>query len=299
MDNEHAFRQQLSQRLSGTHLGLWLLIPFHLQLGTWQILQNWLGTQDPISCRLALQMIHESALCVPRIRAKNTLCHQGFAQLNGLSFLATDTAIHHLCDINIAQTIQMQLALAQRRKALGHYHPGNVWVLDPHRIPSYTQRITVKKKKKSDAPATKMLQNFFCNDAITGQPIAFLIASGGKNCASSTLQLLRLIEKIDFLPALFLADKEHYVVELLTYVAQHPKMNAIVPVIKSARIRKIMEQLTYTEHWPAYATAKTEFCFKGHQQLFYLNAQRTELEQQQIDYKAFIATSEQHCSTTN
>ena len=157
LSNERKFRQQLAQRISGTHLGLWLLIPFHLKLATWSILQGWLGNSHPIDCRLLLQLVHESALCVNRIRAKNTLCHQGFAQVNGLSFLATDKIIHHLCDRPINQTIAMQLTLAKKRKSLGHYHPSYVLALDPHRVPAYTSNLSAHWAKNGASSAKSRL----------------------------------------------------------------------------------------------------------------------------------------------
>ena len=235
-------------------------------------------------------------LCVRiELELKNTLCHQGFAQANGLCFLATDKTIHELCDsLSIEKTIRMQIALAKNRKQLGHYHPACLLALDPHRIPTYTKRICPKKKKKPEDKATKVLQNFFCNDALTGQPIAFLIASGGRSCSTSTLQLLQIIEQIDLLPALFLADKEHYTFEVLQYFAKHEKMDAIVPAIQTAKVKKMMQALNYTEHWPAYATATTDFYFNGQPQLFQLIAQRTGLEFQNPSFKGFIATSKHH-----
>ena len=46
-----------------------------------------------------LQLVNEAAICQNRVRKKNALCNQGFALANGLSFLATDEAIHELLDI--------------------------------------------------------------------------------------------------------------------------------------------------------------------------------------------------------
>ncbi|MCB9292204.1 MAG: hypothetical protein H6559_03595 [Lewinellaceae bacterium] len=110
--NERRLRQQLAQRVSGTHLGLMLLLPFHLKLGAWPMLQQYLGTGDSLACRMALQMVHEAAICTNRIRAKNTLCNQGFALANGLSFLPTDKQIHELSyGQNIEQSQALQLAL--------------------------------------------------------------------------------------------------------------------------------------------------------------------------------------------
>jgi len=33
----------LAEKISGTHVGLWLLIPEHLRLGTWDLLKAWTG----------------------------------------------------------------------------------------------------------------------------------------------------------------------------------------------------------------------------------------------------------------
>lgn len=261
-----------------------------MKLGTWSILQNWLGKCDEIEQRLLLQLVHESALCNNRIRPKNTLCQQGFAQVNGLSYLATDKMIHHLCDMPIAQTLAMQLTLAKKRKELGHYHPSFVLALDPHRVPTYSKRISPKRKKKPTEKSSKMLQHFFCNDALTGQPIIFLIASGAQSCTPMTLQLLGFIEQLGLLPNLILADKEHYAVEVLNYILQHEQMQAIVPAVKSARITNLLPKLSYTQHWPAYATATTEFQFLNNPHTFHLISQRTGPVDQPLFFKPFIAT---------
>ncbi len=92
---ERGLRQLLANKVSGNLLGLWLLVPEHLRLGSWDLLVGW--SAQPASCaeaRLALQMVHEAALCVTGIRQQRCLAHKGFEALNGLPFIATDTAIH-------------------------------------------------------------------------------------------------------------------------------------------------------------------------------------------------------------
>ena len=61
---ERDVRQMLADKISGTLVGLWLLLPEHLRLGTWDLLTAWAGSSAPnaIQPRLALQMVHESAL---------------------------------------------------------------------------------------------------------------------------------------------------------------------------------------------------------------------------------------------
>ena len=68
---ERNVRQLLSDRVSGNLIGIWMLIPEYLKLGTWDLLRSW--TADPTSHlhpRLAMQLVNEAALCVTGIRQK-------------------------------------------------------------------------------------------------------------------------------------------------------------------------------------------------------------------------------------
>lgn len=289
--NEQHFRQQLAQRISGTHLGIWLLTPFLLKLDAWGLLQSWIG-KDLIQCRMGLQMVHEAAICVNRVRAKDTLCHQGFAQAHGLSFLATDEAIHGLCSgISMEGSFQMQIALAKKRQSLGHYQPQAILAIDPHRIPTHSQRLTPKKKKKPGEKATKTLQTFFCNDALNGQPFGFTIGSAGVNCTKASLDLIQLLEQLDLPSALLLADTEHYTIELLHAIALHPRFDIIVPAPANAKMNRLMQGLTYKEHWPGYAIATAEYRFDKDKPAFLLIAQRTGLKPEDFIFKGFLSTS--------
>ena len=290
--NERRLRQQLAQRVSGTHLGLMLLLPFHLKLGAWPMLQQYLGTGDSLACRMALQMVHEAAICTNRIRAKNTLCNQGFALANGLSFLPTDKQIHELSyGQNIEQSQALQLALAQRRKQLGHYNEANILALDPHRIVTQSGRIMPRKKKMPREKAAKMMQTFFCNDALSGQPFGFGIASPGRSCTRASTQLLSFLEQIGLPSALLLADTEHYTVELLSTILEHPSFDIIVPAPNAKHVRQLYPAMEFKQHWPGYALASAPFQFKGHEQTFQLIVQRTGLTK--FSYKPFVSTSSQ------
>jgi hypothetical protein len=82
---ERGVRQRLADKISDTMVGLWLLVPEHLRLGTWDLLCGW--TQQPaarIEPRLALQLVHEAALCVKAIRDRRRMTYRGFEVLNGL-----------------------------------------------------------------------------------------------------------------------------------------------------------------------------------------------------------------------
>jgi hypothetical protein len=76
---ERSVRQLLADKVSGNLVGLWLLIPEHLRLGTGDLLCGWTGepTLRP-EPRLALQLVHEAALCTTGVREKRSLSQNGF-----------------------------------------------------------------------------------------------------------------------------------------------------------------------------------------------------------------------------
>ena len=112
----------LADRVSGDLAGIWLLVPEHLRLGTWDLLCGW--TQQPgqrAEPRLALQLVHEAAVCTTGIRAERTLHSRGgFELANGLPFVAADKTIHELLSERTVQDCQrLQVALG---KLLHHGH---------------------------------------------------------------------------------------------------------------------------------------------------------------------------------
>jgi len=75
--NEGEFREQLSEKVSGIAVGMWLLVPGLLKLGAWDIIKAWSNTTDlDIESRIALQLVNETALCINRVRKKNSMGHQ-------------------------------------------------------------------------------------------------------------------------------------------------------------------------------------------------------------------------------
>ena len=61
---ERGVRQRLADKISDNLAGLWLLVPEHLRLGTWDLLRAWTRqTPQRREPRWALQWVHEAALC--------------------------------------------------------------------------------------------------------------------------------------------------------------------------------------------------------------------------------------------
>ena len=87
----------LADKISGTLVGSWLLIPEHLRLGTWDLVCGWCGRDGArLEPRLALQLVNEAVLCAARIRQRRSLSQKGCELACGLPFVATDQAIHTL-----------------------------------------------------------------------------------------------------------------------------------------------------------------------------------------------------------
>ena len=258
-------RQLLCNKIMGNMVGIWLLIPEHLRLGTWDLLQRWTNCQTPdVEPRIALQLVHEAAFCLTGQRQKRTLSQQGFEVANGLPFVVSDKAVHHLLELHtVAQAQAVQIMLGKLRCALGHYN-GNVLAIDPHRIPSYSKRQMVRRKKDPHAPATKQLQTFFLFDCDSKEPIGFSLGSSSRTVAQATPPLLEMAAQIlgPSAHSLVLADTEHYVLDLLHHVRQHSPFSLLVPM----PLRKsALQELTtipaerFRRHWIGYATLQRAY----------------------------------------
>lgn len=288
----------LAQKVSGTSVGLWLLVPELLRLGIWDILKTWTGDLDmALEPRIALQMINESALCINRIRRQNSLGHQGFQLVNGMGRLVTDQQAHVLMNYHtMEQTRQMLVNLGLQRQLSGHYQGGLI-AIDPHRMLSSSKRVMAKKRKKSDAPSKKMLQTFFAVSAQTGQPIMSTMASTGVPTSQATLALLHSVNRIIKSDALLMADKEHFTYTLFKETQRQENLNLLTPVLNTSRLQRHIRTLTYKPLWAGFALAETSFKFTGHPEAFRLIAERKGEREEDFTYSAFITTSGKNAKT--
>jgi len=68
---ERGVRQMLSDKVSGDMVGLWLLAPEHLRLGTWDLLCGWTAREpNQIEPRLGMQLVHEAAFLDDAARSR-------------------------------------------------------------------------------------------------------------------------------------------------------------------------------------------------------------------------------------
>ena len=288
----------LADKVSGSLLGLWLLVPEHLRLGTWDLLVGWTGRPgDQVEPRLALQLIHEAALCVTGLRQKRSLSQKGFELANGLPFVAADPAIHDLLDAHtVAEAQALQVALGKIRRASGHFR-GQVLAIDPHRMRSYSKRQMRRRQNTLDGSAYKTAQTFFCLDVDTHQPIAFTTASSARTVTQATPELLAMVQNIlnpTSTKPLVLADTEHVSVELFDHVCQNTPFDLLVPLPRRQSLCQNLQTLDpgrFTPHWAGFATATEPFHFAHSHTPLHQFIQRCGERPDQWQLKGFLCTS--------
>ena len=285
---EREVREQLSKKVSGGYLGLWLLIGEHLRLGSWDLLKGWTGgNNSDLNPRLAMQVVNESALCVNGVRPVRSLSHQGFELLNGLPFLATDKSIHTLLDEHtIAQAQAMQIALGKLRYARGDYN-NKLFAFDPHRITTYSKRIMPTKKSNRKSRAKKVMQTFFSVEAISGQPVAFTLGSSATTTSKASIELLKMMKSILPFNGLVMADTEHATSNIINAFTQDQQFDVIIPMPLAEKTKKIMKGLTYQRKWAGYALGETTYKMSNVDLPIKLVVQRTGEIESEYKYKPF------------
>lgn len=283
----------LAEKISGTYAGLWLLLPEHLRLGSWDLLMAWSGANSAnlVDPRLALQVVHESALCLSGVRQKRSLRLKGFETLNGLPFVATDWSIHQLFDRHtVADAEALQLALGKLRYARGDY-PGGVVLLDPHRIQTWSQRNVPLNKAKKSAPTRKTIQTFFAIDGESGQPLSGGIGSSAVTITQATLPLVERLSAILQGKALLIGDGEHFTIEMLDRLADHHRFSFLFPIPKRKAVLEQIVKLHFTPLWAGYAVAEWEYQLADRDKTIRAVVQRTGENPDNYDYKPFATTS--------
>jgi len=292
-------RQLLANKVSGTLVGVWLLIPELLRLGVWELLCGWTRqTGTRIEPRLALQLVNESALCVNAVRARRCLSQKGFELANGLPFVASDRAVHDLLnERTVADTRALQIALGRIRATTGDFS-GRLLALDPHRMPSASKRQMPQQRPKPELPARKCSQGFFSIDATTSQPLCCTLASSGRTVAQATPELLEMTQQI-LRPApgqaLVMADGEHFVTELICSIARQTPFDLLTPIPNQPAYRRQLREIPATDfvhRWAGMATAKKIFRLADDDQPLWQFIERDGEIPEQYRYRGFLCTAD-------
>ncbi len=299
---ERQVRQALADKISGNQVGIWLLLPEHLRLGTWDLMLGWSGLPpERVEPRLALHLVNEAAMCLCSYRHQRTLSQKGFELANGLPFVPTDFAIHELLQSHTVQQAQeLQIGLGKLRRVAKHF-AGSLLALDPHRIPSYSKRQMRRHRSSVEEKPAKMAQTFFLLDCATGQPVCFSLSSAAQSVAQASPELLQVAAEIlGAAPGaankpLVLADKEHYCQELFSAVREQNVFDLLsaLPAYHNAveRWHKVPSE-AFTEHWPGYASSIQPYHFKAEPEVLYHEyVQRNGSRKEDYHYQGFLSTA--------
>jgi hypothetical protein len=290
----------LADKVSGNLVGVWLLIPEHLRLGTWDLLCGWSSRAGgEVEPRLALQLVHEAALCNSGHRYQRRLSQRGFELANGLPFVASDPAIHYLlAEHTVAEAQRLQVALGQIRHAAGDYR-GRLLAIDPHRLRSYSKR-QMRRIHHHQAPKPcKVLPTFFALDPDTHQPVCFTTATAARTATTAAVELLQLAAEI-LAPSpgqiLVMADVEHVAADLFRHLQTRTPFDLLVPMKNE---RWLLEQLQtlpaeqFTRRWAGFATLKQPYRMaKRETDGLFRFVQRTGERPEDYRFGAFISTTD-------
>ena len=297
---ERGVRQLLADKISGNMVGLWLLIPEHLRLGTWDLLCGWSGQLgERVEPRLALQLIHEAALCSTGLRQQRSLSQRGFELANGLPFVASDVAIHNLlAEHTVAESRRLQVALGQIRRTSGDF-AGKLLAIDPHRTRSYSKRQMRRYRDDQKTRPFKVAPTFFALDADTHQPVCFTIATSARTATMAAIDLLEQAAEI-LAPqpgkTLVLADLEHLTVDLFQHVQLHTPFDLMVPMKSERWLWKQLRAIPseqFTRRWAGFATMKRPYKMASYSAgPFFQFAQRSGERPDAYRFGAFLSTTD-------
>jgi hypothetical protein len=293
-------RQLLADKVCGNLVGLWLLIPEHLRLGTWDLLCGWSAQPgDHVEPRLALQLVHEAALCSTGVRQQRALSQRGFELANGLPFVASDMAIHNLlAQHTVVHSQRLQVALGRIRRASGDYQ-GKLLAIDPHRMRSYSKRQTRRYREDPKSKALKMGQTFFALDPDTHQPLCFTTATAARTATTAAIELLDLATEI-LAPKpgqiMVMADMEHQTAELLNHVRLQTPFDLLVPMKNVQSLQKQLRAIPperFTRRWAGFSTLKQPYQMaKGRAENLFQFVQRNGERPEEYRFGAFLSTSD-------
>jgi hypothetical protein len=291
-------RQALADKVMGNLAGIWLLVPELLRLGAWDLVGGWTArAPERVEPRLALQLIHEAALCRTGLRHRRSLTQRIFELVNGLPFLASDQAVHELLGARtIAESLHLQVTLGQVRRASGHFR-GRLLAVDPHRVRSFSKRHMRLHRRDDAIRPTKVAQTFFVLDVETGQPVCFTTGTAARSAPAAAEELLALAaEVLDTGPgeALVLVDSEHFTAELLDRVKTGMHFDLLVPMPGGAALRRQLSAWppeVFQPRWAGYATTKRVYHPQDSQAgPFYQYVQRQGERPEDYRFKAFLCT---------
>jgi hypothetical protein len=138
---EKELEERLSSGFTSPYVGGLFLVPYHLQLGSWEMLSALLpdkiGGIPPQ--KLGLQVIHHSLYGIKGARELDELRESSYGLLNGLPFICSPVSENRFFNqIPTDHSEEFLLEMGKRQKQLG-YLKGNIVNTDGHSIRSFSR----------------------------------------------------------------------------------------------------------------------------------------------------------------
>ena len=245
-----------------------------------------------------MQLVHEAAVCTTGIRAERTLHKRGgFELVNGLPFVASDQAIHHLLnERTVSDSMCLQVALGKIRLASGCFR-GKVLAIDPHRVRAHSKRRMRKRPQQTGQRAVKTSQTFWVLDADTHQPVCFTTGTSARSVTDATPELMDLAHSIlhpESGSTLVIADSEHLSGILVDEVHHRTGFDLLIPLPNRANYRKKFREIPeeqFAPRWAGYATAKISHKMRRGGQYYHLVQRNGECPDEWV-FNGFMSTSD-------
>ena len=243
-----SIQKELEERLrsgfTSPYVGGLFLVPYHLQLGSWEMLSTLLpdkigGIPPP---NLGLQVIHHSLYGIKGTRELDELRESSYGLLSGLPFICSPVTENRFFNqIPTAHSEEFLLEMGKRQKQLG-YLKGNIVNTDGHSIRSFSRMHMPKSYLSKEKIYDKSIRTFWTQDQGTKNPIFLKASYSGTTVSMAVPDLMDKTLQILQNPFLSAMDKEHFVGTLLSQLDEKG-IRVILPMRNSDKRLKEMEAI--------------------------------------------------------
>lgn len=224
------------------------MVPYHLQLGSWEILSSLLpekiGGIPPQ--KLGLQVIHHSLYGIKGTRELDELRDSSYSLLSGLPFICSPvTESRFFNQIPTSHSEEFLLEMGRRQKQLG-YLKARIVNTDGHSIRSFSRMHIPKSYLSKEKIYDKNIRTFWTQDQETKNPIFLKAYYSGTTVSMAVPGLMDKTLEILQNPFLSAMDKEHFVGTLLSQLDKRG-IRVILPMRSSAKRLKEMDGIDVSQ----------------------------------------------------
>jgi hypothetical protein len=296
-----SLEQQVEQRLRTgfitQYAGGFLLLAYHLELGSWSLLQALDGQKEQglPGRKLGLQWVHEGLFGIDRIAELDGLRDDGFDMLNGLPFIVSPASEYRYFEnLQTHAVYDFLCAMGQRRQALGFFD-GQIVNFDGHCRRTFTQVKMPKTWMTKLQQGAKAIRVYVSQDQITREPVMLTWGYSGYTVGMATPNLAATTRRILGQEFLSVMDAEYCVGQLLHYLDHDLRLRVLVPVKQNPSRCREMEEIPgdqFQRVCQQLEIAQVQTRLKDFSGKLTLLVERVQEEDGQFRYVGFLSTDE-------